>query len=189
MTFTIDCDNNHRPYTHQSSMNLIVDFPASGRQCHRFTESIESNFKTQSPRPRSVRFDDNNSIRFINPTVKSEANIRWNTKQDFSAYRKALRADVKKAVKMLESKPHEVTDKDLIQCVGIETYLSESLLNRVLKKRERHILCILDEQWRQDQFNVSDATMLSSVSERSSKWSVERASAIAKGYWELEYMH
>eukprot|EP00569_Conticribra_weissflogii_P020627 CAMPEP_0171432898 /NCGR_PEP_ID=MMETSP0881-20121228/8182_1 /TAXON_ID=67004 /ORGANISM="Thalassiosira weissflogii, Strain CCMP1336" /LENGTH=170 /DNA_ID=CAMNT_0011953403 /DNA_START=44 /DNA_END=556 /DNA_ORIENTATION=+ len=170
-------------------MNLIVDFPASGRQRHRFTEYIESNLITQSPRPRSVRFDDNNSIRFIEPAVESEANIRWNTKQDFNAYRKALRADVKKVLKMLESKPHEVTDKDLIQCVGIETYLSESLLNRVLKKRERHILCILDEQWRQDQFNISDATMLSFVSERSSKWSVERASAIAKGYWELEYMH
>ncbi len=167
-------------------MSLIVGFPASGRQRLRFDTSTGSKSHTQSPGSRSVQFDDSNSIYFIEPAIESENEIKWNTKQDFKAYRKTLWADVKKAAKLLESKPGEVNDKDLIQCVGIEAYLSESLLNRIVKKRERHVRSILEEQLRQEQLNISDTTMLRLVSERSSKWSVERASAMAKGYREIE---
>ncbi len=138
------------------------------------------------PGSRSVWFDDSNSICIIEPSIKSETMMKWNTKQDFKAHRKTLQADVKVAVKVLESKPGDIDKNGLIRCVGIEAYLSESLMNCILKKRERHVRSILEEQLLQKKLNISDASMLRLVSERSSKWFVERATAMAKGYWEIE---
>ena len=95
--------------------------------------------------------------------------------------------DVKNTSKMVAEKPQDrVTNDDLIQCVGIETYLSESLLKRAVKRREKHIHLILAEQQRQEELNVCDSDLLSCVSEMSSKWSVNRAAAIGRGYWEME---
>ncbi|KAL7461068.1 hypothetical protein ACHAXS_001503 [Conticribra weissflogii] len=165
-------------------MNLIVNFPASGRQRQKSPTSTGSKFHMSGS--RSVQFNDTNYVCFIQPAIESENEIKWNTKQDFKAYRKTLKADVEMAVNRLESNPGEINDDDLIRCAGIEAYLSQPLLNRILKKRERHVRSILEEQLLQKKLNISDELMLRFVSERSSKWFVERATAMAKGYWEIE---
>lgn len=162
-----------------SNHKLIVEFPTS--------EHANNAVGAQSSDSRSVRFAVSNSICFIEDETKSENNIKWNSKLDFKTYRHTLKADVKKVVNILDSKPQgEVRYDDLIQCVGIETFLSESLFNHIMKRRTKHIRSVLKEQLRQEQQNISDASLLRCVSERSSKWSVDRATELARGYWEME---
>ncbi len=185
------------------NINLIVDFPAYGRRRSKATSSTSieiscpSNDNSscytpnkrehQSPPPRSVRFADANSIIVIDRPVDFDAKNSWNTSEDYRAFRRALRVDVKTTLKMVAEKPQDrVTNDDLIQCVGIETYLSESLLKRAVKRREEHIHLILSEQQRQEELNICDFDLLSCVSEMSSKWSVNRAAAIGRGYSEIE---
>ncbi len=181
------------------NINLIVDFPTYGRRRQRSMASSTSSEisgpsnstpnkrERRSPSPRSVRFADANSTLVIDRPVNFDAKNSWNTSEDYRAFRRALRVDVKNTLKMVAEKPQDqVTNDDLIQCVGIETYLSQSLLKRAVKRREEHIHSILAEQQRQEELNICDSDLLSCVSEMSSKWSVSRAAAIGRGYWEME---
>mmetsp|Transcript_16801 Transcript_16801/g.32778 ORF Transcript_16801/g.32778 Transcript_16801/m.32778 type:complete len:197 (-) Transcript_16801:200-790(-) len=186
------------------NINLIVDFPAHGRPRRSIATSSTSDEITsssnnnnscytankrerQSSSPRSVRFADANSILVIDRPDDFDAKLSWNTSGDYRAFRRALRADVKSTSEMVAEKPQDqVTNDDLIQFVGIETCLSESLLKRTVKRREKHIHSVLAEQQRQEKLNIHDSDLLGCVSEMSSKWSVNRAAAIGHGYWEME---
>mmetsp|Transcript_1174 Transcript_1174/g.2427 ORF Transcript_1174/g.2427 Transcript_1174/m.2427 type:complete len:192 (-) Transcript_1174:72-647(-) len=181
------------------NINLIVDFPAHGRPRRSIaTSSTSDEIKNNScytPIERehmsssrhSIQFAVANSILVIDRPDDFDAKLSWNTSRDYRAFRRTLRAYLKSTSKMVAKKPQDqVTNDDLIQCVGIETYLSESLLKRTVKRREKHIHSVLAEQQRQEELNMHDSDLLGCVSEMSSKWSVNRAAAIGHGYWEME---
>ena len=75
-----------------------------------------------------------------------------------------------------------IVPEQLYECVGIEVFVTQGLARRVAEKKRAHVNAILSEQIVQEQQGVSDLKKLSGVSEKSSRWTKERAQKLAVGY-------
>ncbi len=115
-----------------------------------------------------------------------EFDVRWYQKKDKKRFKKAIMQDTKRMAEILASASGEEISSDVLtSCVGIELFLSPGLARRAKEKRMLHSHIILEEISRQEELNIEDDKRIRKLSERSSKWSRERAHDLAVGYWEI----
>mmetsp|Transcript_25906 Transcript_25906/g.52684 ORF Transcript_25906/g.52684 Transcript_25906/m.52684 type:complete len:192 (+) Transcript_25906:157-732(+) len=182
--------------------NLIVDFPSSreiGQIIHLDSNSDLSatsmaSSSTPSSSPTSstkgsirVRFADRIDIQIADRPSCDELLDRWYSPSDKHKFRKALQRTARKLATILASKVEEdkeMSVDELIECVGMEAFLSKGFARLMHEKRKKHSFSVLGEYCHQQQLGVRDDDHLAKVSKLSSKWSRERARNVAVGYWE-----
>ncbi|KAL7462409.1 hypothetical protein ACHAXS_002786 [Conticribra weissflogii] len=180
--------------------SLIVDFPATRRRSSAAAEiassmqNLDINEQAVSrgraenipEEPRRVRFSTKNRMKNIDKPSLEEFDVRWYQKKDKKRFKKAIMQDTKRMAEILASASGEEISSDVLtSCVGIELFLSPGLARRAKEKRMLHSQIILEEISRQEELNIEDDKRIRKLSERSSKWSRERAHDLAVGYWEI----
>ena len=75
-----------------------------------------------------------------------------------------------------------ITLEQLHRCIGIEVYVTKSLVKDVAKMRRVHVDAVLLEQNLQTLQGVCDIKKLSSVSKIRSRWTKVRAQKLATSY-------
>lgn len=180
--------------------SLIVDFPATRRRSSA-TAEIASSMKNLDindqdvsdaraniipEEPRRVRFSTTNRIKQIDKPSVEEFDVRWYQKKDKKRFKRAIVQDTQRMAEILASASGEEISSDVLNCcVGIELFLSPGLARRAKEKRMLHSQIVLEEIARQEELNIDDERRIRKLSERSSKWSRERAHDLAVGYWEI----
>lgn len=183
--------------------NLIVDFPSS-RKIGQITH-IDSNSNlsamsmASSSTPSSssssstkgsnrVRFANRIDTQIVDRPSADELLDRWYSPNDKHQFRKALQRTARKLANILASKAdedEEMSVDELVECVGMEAFLSKGLARHMHEKRKKHSYSVLGEYCCQQQLGVRDDDRLAKVSKLSSKWSRTRAHDVAVGYWEI----
>lgn len=79
----------------------------------------------------------------------------------------------------------DISRETLLQCIGIEAFLTDGLAQHIMQYKKEHIKAVLREQTRQIEQGHSNIEILSSVSESTSQWSKERAAKLALDCSEL----
>ncbi len=166
------------------SYQLIVDFPEMGRQAVLSDiGNASTNCAPRREQRRNVRFSELSTLAFIEyPTKESNAK-KWISTEDRKSSRQAQLSDVLKTRSLIESKPREsLSQEEILQCIGIESLLTNKVLKKTCEKRRMHRQAILAEQQRQQPLHIHDAENLCQISEIHSQWSREKAHKIAVGY-------
>mmetsp|Transcript_2942 Transcript_2942/g.5884 ORF Transcript_2942/g.5884 Transcript_2942/m.5884 type:complete len:111 (-) Transcript_2942:52-384(-) len=91
--------------------------------------------------------------------------------------------------RLLQSREQDIesiTNEEIVHCVGIENLLSASVFRRVVNKKREHREAVMSEARRQAVLGIHDEESMRLVSERISTWSIERARAVAEGYFLME---
>ncbi len=183
--------------------NLIVDFPSSreiGQVTHLDSNgdlSATSKSTLSSPSSSScssaksslrVRFSDRVDVQIVDRPSANELLNRWYGPDDKHKFRKVLQRNVRKLAAIIGSKgdkDEDMSADELIDCVGLEAFLSQSLARHMQEKRKKHSYSVLAEYCYQQELGVRDDDRLAKVSETSSKWARKRANNVAVGYWEI----
>ena len=137
-----------------------------------------------SPSPnvsRSITFKlDANVVIF---TEDSEGSTRYTQEECAFFKRQALLDSLRLVKRQITSAPLEI---GLYECVGLERYLSNSLLRRTMEARRAHINAVLEEQRFQVRNGVWDEQRLAVVSRASSDWARGRAIEVANSRMRIE---
>ena len=129
---------------------------------------------------RKVRFTKFSVLVLI---PKDEHGLKWYNSQDREAFRLELVRDVRRLSGELERTGSEaLTPEVLLDCMGIEVFVTRGLLRRMTEQKRMHIHAVLSEQLLQTRQGISDPEKLSKVAKRSSKSSAKRARKLAAGY-------
>lgn len=162
---------------------LIVDFPPLERLDSQSNKRMLSATRT---RQRSVRFAETSTLTIIDPVIKEELKLRWYSKRERDLLREHFAWQVNEAQEKLATSPMAmIGQEDLIECVGMERFLSREVYLHTEKRRRIHVRAILVAQERLRVLNISDGEQLSRLSEQSSEWTVTRSHNIAVKYWEI----
>ncbi|KAL7466162.1 hypothetical protein ACHAXS_009885 [Conticribra weissflogii] len=186
------------PEPSNNGNDLLVDFPTTRRPSQAFHYESDENatqvndslssptLRPTRPARKQVHFSDVNELAHIAVPSPTEYHRRWYNAGDKNNFKRALARDVRKVTSLIRSSSFEnVRAEVLVACVGIELFLSPDLARRTVDKRTRHLNGVLDEFARQERQGLMDDRRLGHLSERSSRWSRERAHELALGYWEL----
>ncbi len=79
----------------------------------------------------------------------------------------------------------DMSANELINCVGLEAFLSQGLARHMQEKRTKHLYLVLAEYCYQQELGVSDDDHLARVLETNLEWARKRANNVGVGYWEI----
>ena len=159
------------------SYQLIVDFPEMARR------NTLTNCTPRREQRRNVRFSSMSILTFVEYPTKEINAKKWTSTEDRKSSRQAQLSDVLKTRSLIESKPREsLSQEEILQCIGIESLLTNKVLKYTCEKRRMHKQAVLAEQQRQQSLHIHDDEDLCQISEIHSQWSRERAHKIALGY-------
>eukprot|EP01083_Nonionella_stella_P041668 112884_1 len=138
-----------------------------------------------SARPRSVTFSHFCDVAYV--AKEDTPSKKWYSARDKKRFHRSLLRDAKQMSTEVGDLPTEVTltPEQLIECLGIEIFVTSGLAKYVLKTRNAHVAAVLSEQSHQEQQGVCNLQKLSSVSKAISRFSTERARKLAVGYSKL----
>ena len=125
------------------------------------------------PRPR-VSFSQISELA-LTPRDKLES--KWYTEEDCRTFNQALLNDIHRLRNVLAAATPDdtIAENDLYECVGIEIYLSSSLLRLAEAKKREHADAVLVEH----RSRRENDDYLSQVSKNSSRWARQRAHQLA----------
>ncbi len=99
---------------------------------------------------------------------------RWYSKSEYAKLRDDLMSDIGRMSRLFANTPDDVISQDQLQeCIGIETFLNREALQRLQARRNAHVNTILKAQ------RMCNKADLASVSEKSSQWALVAAQARA----------
>ena len=147
-------------------MSLIVDFPS---QHHHLNHDS------------TVRFDIDIEIKFVDNLAIEHKDELWYSREELKASRP------RQARAMLQMKSNNTTMaqyamlniNDTSSFLGLENYLTESVIPEIMLRRRMHIEGVLGEHHRQIHDGIQDHDQLSSISQERSKWARNRARIVA----------
>ena len=133
-------------------------------------------------RPRSVTFSPICDVAYV--AKEDNPSKKWYSSKDKKYFRRALLRDGKQLSVMVEDLPAEavLTPDQLLECLGIEIFVTRGLAEHVMQMRHAHIATVLSEHARQEHQGVCNVKRLSSVSKVTSRFLKERAKKLATGY-------
>ena len=129
-------------------------------------------------RTRSVTFTQFSELVHI-----PQDNGVWYSPADTRNFQRALIQDVRRLSREIGGAEDDIPMDRLIECLGIEVFLSNRLAMRVQETRDAHINAILSEQRLQRLHGIMDIEKLANISKRT-EWTAERARTLANTYWE-----
>jgi len=171
--------------------SLIVDFPQVARQ--RQHSSLRSSIisedgivagsgtsdeivEVEEPRPmirpkvvKSVSFSPTSKMTLFPCKSKAELKSTWYSEEEKTQFKRLVPLKAAKVTRMLDEAPEHLTEADMCETVGMETYLNPRLCRFVRLQRQRHAQTLVYAQ------GQCDPALLARVSEQSSLRSREQA--------------
>ena len=140
-----------------------------------------ANFNNTTP-PQAVTFSEFSELVFI--PCDHEKSAKWYSSEDKYRFRQTLIDNVRQLKKEINALSHGeiMTQEQLCKCVGIEMFLTKEASRYAEQAKRTHIDAVLLEQRRQKQIGICDRTRLSTISQKGSGWTNERARKLAAGY-------
>ncbi|KAL7438379.1 hypothetical protein ACHAXH_007599 [Discostella pseudostelligera] len=138
---------------------------------------------TTSMKAQAVTFSVSSEL-YILPAGKQDGSATWYSSQDKQYFRRSMVSSIRKASQEIEKLPPgaTMTKEQLIDCLGIELFITKGAARSAAEVRRAHMDAILSEQQRQRQCGTCDIGRLSSISQQGSLWTKERALKLATGY-------
>lgn len=137
--------------------------------------------------PFTVRFSTCTQSTFIGRPSEEEMNNRWYSAAENASFIRTLAKDARSTrMKLANAATSNITRIDLFEFIGVENFLSQDLMKRIIAQKENHKRTIMAEQARQYALRKGKNECIAYVSSRSSEWSRNRAQELAAGYWTIE---
>ena len=147
--------------------------------------TIPTMTNTSSMKAQAVTFSVSSEL-YILPAGRQgqEGSASWYSSQDKQYFRRSMVSSIRKASQEIEKLPPgaTMTKEQLIDCLGIELFITKGAARSAAEVRRAHMDAILSEQQRQRQCGTCDIGRLSSISQQGSLWTKERALKLATGY-------
>ena len=145
-------------------MDLIVDFPRN---------------RASSQHKRKVSFQDEVDMKFItNLSFKHRGDI-WFSADEMRSFRYQTALTVREITsKMTMAEYAELHVEDTSAFLGLESYLSQDVLQGIKRRKEAILGAVLSEQLRQSRVGINDPDALARVSQAVSDLSTRRARII-----------
>ena len=143
--------------------------------------------KKKEPK-KDVRFSETSRMTLIEYPPAAEISRRWYLPHERDNLKRILLQDIFEMSCKLASTPMEnISQDDLLMCIGMETLLSPDLSRAVKERKRRHSRTILIAQAQQWSRGVAVANIeeLAALSEASSEWTRSRKQKLAAGYWDI----
>lgn len=139
----------------------------------------------ERPPPRAITFSEYSELVYI-PCDPDDKCIKWYSSDDSRRFRKTMVDDIRRLSHEIDVLPRGdiLTQDQLCKCLGIDAFLckNDAAIRRAGQSRRAHIAAVLSEQWTQKQNGKCDVARLSSISQNSSRRTVEKARKLAMGY-------
>eukprot|EP00956_Cyclotella_meneghiniana_P029929 scaffold74137_cov49-Cyclotella_meneghiniana.AAC.2 len=148
-----------------ANCSLIVDFPGSD----------------QALAIKSVRFSRLSTLKYMPYRNQDEKSLAWYSKAEEAAFRRQRSNDVVHCSGMLMQ--NGVHEDNLIQCVGIDQFLSEDIVHKcreIQQARLDHKTLVLNAQDLQRRCGIHKPEDLARISMHSSRVTKERAYQVAR---------
>ena len=144
---------------------LIVDFP------HK---------RASSRRNRGVSFQEEVDIRFVkNISCSKHRDDIWFSADEMRSFRYQTALTVRAITsKMTMAEYAELHVEDTSAFLGLESYLSQDVLQGIKRRKEAILGAVLSEQLRQSRVGINDPDALAQVSQSISDLSTRRARII-----------
>jgi len=132
---------------------------------------------------RAVTFSPWSEMAVI-PKEKMKLAERWYSTEDHARFKQELIRDVQGVSRVIATTPADMlTQDELHECIGIESFLNQDLLRHLQAKKRAHVRAIVIGQ------RIYNEEELSLVSKISSRWARDGAHFRAKGFsndWKLQ---
>jgi len=153
--------------------DLSVNFPRQERLARGVHKS-----------PRTVHLYPTSLLYLFAYPDPEDRNNRSYSKEDQVRFKMELLRDKRKMMWILATTPSgNISPEELYESIGMENILTDTVIARVIKHKQRHIRKILSEKSRQRMSgNVICNEDMCRVSEESSRWAQLRAHNIALHY-------
>ena len=115
---------------------------------------------------------------------EDEPETKWYSEEEEANFRQTRLNDVRRVSRAMERTPADamVTEDQILNCVGIESFVTEGLAQHAEDVRLSHLEAVLFEQIKQKHRGIYDPERLSKISRLRSRWTKERARRLATGY-------
>ena len=114
---------------------------------------------------------------------KDKPGSKWYSSQEIHRLRQELIEDVWRTMREIErTTSGAVTPGQLLECIGVEDFVTQGLARNLQEKKRAHVDAILSEQKLQRKRGVCDPEALRSISKKSSCSARNRARKLAIGY-------
>ena len=136
---------------------------------------------------RAVTFSASSEL-YIVPELREQGiSTTWYSSQDKRDFRRSMVASIQQVTREIEGLPVGVpmTQDQLVNCLGIESFISKGAARTAAQARRAHIDAVLSEQCLQKQNGTIDVERISIISQMGSRWTTERARKLATGYYAL----
>ena len=159
--------------------SLIVNFPEVARQKGRYSSLSRSSIISEddmmagagaSPKVvKSVSFSPTSKMALFPCKSKAELKSTWYSEEEKTQFKRLVPLKAAKVTRMLDETPEHLTEADMCETVGMETYMNPRLCRIVKLLRQRHAQTLVYAQ------GQCDPALLARVSEQSSLRSREQA--------------
>lgn len=134
------------------------------------------------PTTKSVTFSSLTDEEIPIPTNHSHQAELYYTSGDEQDFTREFEYGIAKCREMIRDKAmrgEELTDDELVECLGLESTLSASILRHVNQMKRAHLSAVLKEQSRQKFLGLHDAFQVAFVSDITSRAARVRSRKIA----------
>lgn len=137
-------------------------------------------------RPRAVSFSEFSSLVFIPKANEAESESMWYSTEEKESIRQDLIRDATRMARTMNGTPvRSITPEHLVQCIGLEPFVTPGLARRMGQQKRAHVQAVLLEQRSQRTRGISDLDKLASISRDTSGEMTERSHRLAMGYTQL----
>lgn len=133
---------------------------------------------------RAVSFSVTSELYVIHASRKDDISAAWYSSREKRGFRQSMLASIRQVTREIEELPPgaTMTDEQLLNCLGIESFLTKGAARNVAEMRRAHIDAVLSEQSRQKQIGKCNVERISRISQKGSLSGKERAWKLARGY-------
>jgi hypothetical protein len=133
---------------------------------------------------QAVTFSEHSELYIVPAIEHQEGPAMWYSSQDKQGFRRSMVASIRQVSREIRDLPRtaKMTTDQLIDCLGIESFITASAASSMAGVRRAHMHAILTEQSRQRHSGTCDLERISRISQKGSFSSKERARKLAGGY-------
>ena len=155
------------PASRIGSGGMIVDWPRRDDGATRTTTR------------RAVSFSPTSEM-YIVPQESSSKSMFF-SREEIDTFKRNLQHDIHQMRRHFAS-GEEISREVLCDCMGLESFASQDVLQRIRMKRRAHVNAVLQEQQRGTNSSINSIAMVSMIY---SRWARQRAEKIALSYVRL----
>ena len=135
---------------------------------------------------RAVSFSEMSEMRLVF-NCRGYLASAWYSNQEITGVRQAFVQDMRMMISELSDTPPEALTKhqlrqQLSKCIGMESFITEGLAERLTNRKLEHRNAVLLEQRLQQLQGITDIEKLARVSQMHSSYAEERARKLAEVY-------